>query len=98
MAYLFIFRIIVLIILYIIFYIGYVYCGLGGWWIKYTTKYFLKVANIRNVKINGEDKIQKLYEGDKKFIFSDNFNIVFLFLPYIIVSTFKLLSVSNKGM
>jgi 1-acyl-sn-glycerol-3-phosphate acyltransferase len=77
MEHLFIFRIIVLIILYIIFYIGYVYCGLGNWWIKYTTTYFLKVANIRNVKINGEDKIQKLYESDKKFIVVLNHRTVF---------------------
>ena len=77
MAYLFIFRIIILIILYIIFYIGYVYCGLGNWWIKYTTKYFLKVVNIHYVKLNGEDKIQKLYESDKKFIVVLNHRTVF---------------------
>ena len=72
-----IFRIIVLIILYFIFYIGYVYCGLDNWWIKYTTKYFLKVANIHNIKINGEDKIHKLYESDKKFIVVLNHRTIF---------------------
>ena len=77
MAYLFIFRIILLIILYIVFYIGYICCGLGNWWIKYTTKYFLKLANIHNVKINGEDKIQKLYESDKKFIIVLNHRTVY---------------------
>ena len=77
MTYLFIFRIIVFIILYFIFYIGYIYCGLGNWWITYINKYALKVANIHNIKINGEDKIQKLYESDKKFIVVLNHKTIF---------------------
>lgn len=66
--YLLIFRIILIIILYFIFYIGYIYGDLGNWWITYILKGFFKLANIKGVTINGEDKIQKLYESDKKFI------------------------------
>ena len=75
--YLLIFRIILIIILYFIFYIGYVYCGLGNWWIKYILKSFFKLANINKITINGEDKIQKLYESDEKFIVVLNHKSIF---------------------
>lgn len=66
--YFLIFRMILLIILYFIFYIGYVYFGLGNWWIKFTTSLFLKVANIKKLTINNEKKVEELYNSDKKFI------------------------------
>ena len=80
-----IFRIIILIILYFIFYIGYIYCGFNNWWITYMNKCFFKIANIHNIKINGEDKIQKLYESDKKFIVVLNHKSVFdMFITFYI--------------
>tara|TARA_B110000093_G_scaffold48217_1_gene51540 strand:- start:2074 stop:2811 length:738 start_codon:yes stop_codon:yes gene_type:complete len=75
--YLLIFRIIIIIILYFIFYIGYVYGGFGNWWIKYVLKGFFKLANIHKITINGEDKIQQLYESDKKFIVVLNHKSIF---------------------
>lgn len=66
--YFLIFRIVVLIILYFIFYVGYMYFGFGNWWIKFTTSLSLKVANMKNITINGEEKVKQLYNSDKKFI------------------------------
>ena len=75
--YFLIFRIVVLIILYFIFYIGYVYFGLGNWWIKFTTSLFLKVANIKKLTINNEKKVEELYNSDKKFIIVLNHKCIF---------------------
>lgn len=75
--YLLIFRIILIIILYFIFYIGYIYGDLGNWWITYMTEVFFKLQNINKVVINGKDKIKKLYESDKKFIVVLNHKSIF---------------------
>jgi 1-acyl-sn-glycerol-3-phosphate acyltransferase len=66
--YLIIFRFILIIILYFIFYIGYIYGGLGNWWITCILKIFFKLANINKITINGEDKIKQLHKSNKKFI------------------------------
>ena len=75
--YLLILRIILLIILYFIFYIAYIYGGFGNWWITFMTEVFFKLQNINKVVINGKDKIQKLYESDKKFIVVLNHRSIF---------------------
>jgi len=77
MVYLFVFRLILLIIIFIIFLIPYIYLNFNSWWIKLMTKLFLKVANFKDVKVNNAKLFKHYLNSDKKLIIVANHKSLF---------------------
>ena len=77
MAYLFIFRIILLIIIFIVFLIPYVYLNFNSWWIKLMTKLLLKVANFKNIKVNNAKLFKYYINTNKKLLVIANHKCLF---------------------
>tara|TARA_B000000477_G_scaffold33759_2_gene28827 strand:- start:1891 stop:2619 length:729 start_codon:yes stop_codon:yes gene_type:complete len=77
MTYLFVFRIILLIIIFIIFLIPYLYLNFGSWWIKLITKLFLKAANFKDVKVNNAKLFKHYLNSDTKLLIVANHKSLF---------------------
>ena len=77
MAYLFIFRIILLIIIFIVFLIPYVYLNFNSWWLKLMTKLLLKVANFKNIKVNNAKLFKHYIHTNKKLLVVANHKCLF---------------------
>ena len=77
MVYLFIFRIILLIIIFIVFLIPYVYLNFNSWWIKLMTKLLLKVANFKNIKVNNAKLFKYYINTNKKLLVVANHKCLF---------------------
>ena len=77
MAYLFIFRIILLIIIFIVFLIPYVYLNFNSWWIELMTKLLLKVANFKSIKVNNVKIFKHYINTDKKLLVIANHKCLF---------------------
>lgn len=75
--YLFILRIILLIIIFYICYVGYIYLNFDSWWIKLMSTIFLKIANIKNVKVSNHHLFKKYLNTDKKLIIVSNHRSLF---------------------
>ena len=80
-----IFRLILIIILFIITFVGYVYLNFNAWWVKITFRLFFTLCNIQNITINGVYKLDKLYNSNKKFLIVSNHKSMFdIFLSFYI--------------
>ena len=77
MAYLFVFRIILLIIIFIIFIVPYLYLNFNSWWIKCMTTLLLKVANFKNIKVNNTKLFKHYINTDKKLLVVANHKCLF---------------------
>src|SRR6056300_1051137 len=77
MVYLFIFRIILLIIIFMIFLIPYLYLNFDSCWIKLISKLFLKAANFKDVKVNNVKLFKQYVNTDKKLIIVANHKCLF---------------------
>lgn len=77
MAYLFVFRIILLIIIFIIFLIPYVYLNFNSWWLQLMSKLLLKVANFKNIKVNNAKLFKHYINTDKKLLIVANHKCLF---------------------
>jgi hypothetical protein len=77
MVYLFIFRVILLIIIFMIFLIPYLYLNFDSWWIKLMSKLFLKVANFKDVKVNNVKLFKQYINTDKKLLIVANHKCLF---------------------
>jgi len=77
MVYLFIFRIILLIIIFIVFLIPYLYLNFNSWWIKLMTKLFLKTANFKDVKVNNVKLFKHYLNSNKKLLIVANHKSLF---------------------
>ena len=77
MIYLFIFRIILLIIIFIVSLIPYLYLNFNSWWIKVMSKLLLKVANFKNVKVNNAKLFKHYINTDKKLLVVANHKCLF---------------------
>ena len=75
--YLLIFRIILLIIIFYICYVGYIYFGFNSWWIKLMSTIFLKIANIKNVNVLNHHIFKKYLNSDKKLLIVSNHKSLF---------------------
>jgi 1-acyl-sn-glycerol-3-phosphate acyltransferase len=69
---LFIFRIVVQLIIYIICYIGNVIFHAEGWWNRWLGQTFLWCCNFNNFRVRGFEIYQRMLESDKKFIIVTN--------------------------
>jgi 1-acyl-sn-glycerol-3-phosphate acyltransferase len=77
MVYLFIFRIILLIIIFLVFLIPYLYLNFDSWWLELMTKLFLKAANFKSVKANNAKLFKHYINTDKKLIVVANHKCLF---------------------
>ena len=77
MVYLFIFRIILLIIIFLVFLIPYLYLNFDFWWLELMTKLFLKAANFKSVKANNAKLFKHYINTDKKLIVVANHKCLF---------------------
>ena len=77
MAYLFVFRIILLIIIFIVCLIPYLYLNFNSWWIKLMSKLLLKVANFKNIKVNNAKLFKHYINTDKKLLVVANHKCLF---------------------
>lgn len=77
MAYLFVFRIILLIIIFIVFLIPYVYLNFNSWWLQLMTKLLLKVANFKNIKVNNAKLFKYYINTNKKLLIVANHKCLF---------------------
>jgi 1-acyl-sn-glycerol-3-phosphate acyltransferase len=77
MAYLFVFRIILLIIIFIVFLIPYVYFDFNSWWLKLMSSLLLKVANFKNIKVNNAKLFKDYINTDKKLLIVANHKCLF---------------------
>ena len=77
MIYLFVFRIILLIIIFIIFLIPYLYLNFNSWWIKFISKLLLKIANFKNIKVNNVKLFKHYINTDKKLLIIANHKSLF---------------------
>ena len=77
MVYLFVFRIILLIIIFIVFLIPYIYFDFNSWWIKLMTKLLLKVANFNSIKVNNAKLFKYYINTNKKLLVVANHKCLF---------------------
>jgi len=77
MVYLFVFRIILLIIIFIVFLIPYIYLDFNSWWIKLMTKLLLKVANFNSIKVNNAKLFKYYINTNKKLLVVANHKCLF---------------------
>tara|TARA_B110001450_G_scaffold74593_1_gene71106 strand:- start:6212 stop:6940 length:729 start_codon:yes stop_codon:yes gene_type:complete len=77
MAYLFVFRIILLIIIFIIFIVPYLYLNFNSWWIKRMTTLLLKVANFKSIKVNNTKLFKHYINTNKKLLVVANHKCLF---------------------
>ncbi len=68
MAYLFIFRMILVIIIFIVSLIPYLYLNFNSWWIKVMSKLLLKIPNFKNIKVNNSKLFKHYINTDNKII------------------------------
>ena len=77
MAYLFIFRMILIIIIFMVSLIPYLYFNFNSWWIKLMSKLLLKIANFKNVKVNNAKLFKHYINTDKKLLVVANHKSLF---------------------
>jgi 1-acyl-sn-glycerol-3-phosphate acyltransferase len=77
MVYLFVFRIILLIIIFIVFLLPYVYFNFNSWWLQLMTKLLLKVANFKSVKVNNAKLFKYYINTNKKLLVVANHKCLF---------------------
>lgn len=77
MVYLFIFRIILLMIIFIVCLIPYVYFNFNSWWLELMSSLLLKIANFKSVKANNAKLFKHYINTDKKLIVVANHKCLF---------------------
>lgn len=68
----FIFRLVLIHILYVIYYVSLVYLDLNEWWLKYIARNLFYVCNFRELKVKGYENYELMKNSDKKFLIVSN--------------------------